>query len=70
VSLKSDAETIMDLASKIVAFEILRPKVQAGTVVLFDNGDATVTLSAAQKTSLLAIEDSWKATIKSISAAW
>jgi hypothetical protein len=70
VSLKSDAEAIMDLAAKIVSFEILRPQVQAGTAVLFDNGDAVVTLTAAQKQSLLAIEESWKASIKSISGAW
>jgi hypothetical protein len=70
VSLKTDAETIRDLAQRIVAFEILRPNVQAGTVILFENPDAVVTLSAAQKTALLAVEDGWKATIKSISAAW
>lgn len=71
MSLQTDAETIRDLANKIVQFEILRPIVQAGgPVTLFDNPDATVVLTGAQKQALLAVEDAWKTTIKSISAAW
>lgn len=71
MSLQTDAETIRDLANKIVQFEILRPIVQAGgQVTLFDNPDALVTLTAAQKQALLAVEDTWKSTIKSISAGW
>lgn len=70
MSLKTYAETIMDLAGKIATFEILRAQVQAGTVTLFDNSDATITLTAAQKQALLAQEDGWKTTIKTISAAW
>lgn len=70
MSLQTDAETIRDLANKIVGFEILRPLVQAGTVDLFDNPDASLTLSGVQKQALLAKEDGWKASIKTISAAW
>lgn len=71
MSLQSDAETIRDLADKIVRLEILRPIVQAGDpVVLYDNPDATIVLSAAQKQALLALENAWKQSIKTIAAAW
>ena len=53
-----------------MSFEILRPLVQAGTVTLFDNEDADITLTSAQKQALLAKENAWKDEIKSISAAW
>jgi len=70
VSLLTDAQTIRDLAAKIVQYEILRPQVVAGNVNLFNNEDANISLTAGQKSALLAQEDGWKATIKTISAAW
>lgn len=71
MSLQTDAETVRDLAHKIVQFEILRPIVQTGgPVTLFDNPDAQVTLTASQKQALLAVEDAWKTTVKSITAGW
>ena len=73
MSLKSDAETVMDLAHKIVSFEILKAKFVAnGGVVLADpdNPDSAVTLTAAQKSALLALEAGWQNQIKTISAAW
>ena len=73
MSVKSDAETIMDLCQKIVSFEILKARFLAnGGVVLADpdNPDSSVTLTAQQKTNLLALEAGWQNTIKTISGAW
>lgn len=73
MSLKSDAETVADLAHKIVTFEILRQKLQANGGIIFANGDdpeTAVTLTAGQKQTLLALESGWQTTIKNIAAAW
>ena len=73
MSLKTDAETIMDLAQKIVSFEILKAKFVANGGVIFadpENPDSAVTLTAAQKSALLALEAGWQTQIKTISAAW
>ena len=73
MSIKSDAETIMDLAQKIVSFEILKAKFQANGGVIFadpDNPDSAVTLTAGQKQTLLAQEAGWQTQIKTISGTW
>lgn len=73
MSLKSDAETIQDLAGKIANFEILRAKLVAsgGSVQIVDGDpDTSVPLSAAQRQALLAVEDGWKQTIKTLAAGW
>lgn len=73
MSVKTDAETIQDLAGKIVGFEILKLQFVAnGGKIEAIPGDpeSAVTLTAAQKQTLLAVEDGWKATIKNLSAAW
>lgn len=63
----------MDLAQKIVSFEILKAKFQANGGVIFadpDNPDSAVTLTSAQKQQLLALESGWQTQIKAITAAW
>lgn len=73
MSLRTDAETIRELANEIIKFEIKRAELQAnGGVILAIEGDPNsgVTLTAAQKTALLAVEAGWQSTIKTISAGW
>lgn len=74
MSLQTDAETIADLCSKIIRFEILRTELQqaGGSAINLVPGlpEATITLNAQQKQTLLAQEDAWKASVKQISAAW
>lgn len=69
---KSDAETIMDRAQKIVSFEILKAKfVSNGGVILADpdNPDSAVTLTGSQKTALLALEAGWWTEIKALASS-
>lgn len=71
MSAKSDAETIMDRAQKIVSFEILKAKFLANGGVIFadpDNPDSGITLTAGQKQTLLAQEDGWWTEIKALAA--
>lgn len=73
MSVKSDAETIMDLAQKIVSFEILKAKFVANGGVIYaveGDPDSAVTLTAGQKSALLALEAGWQTQIKNLSAAW
>ena len=73
MSLKTDAETIRDLATKIIDFEILRAAfIASGGVVQLEPGnpDTAVALTVAQRQTLLAAEAGWQTTIKTISAAW
>lgn len=72
LSLQTDAETVRDLASKIVQAEIEKAKIVASGGVIFigDNPDLPVTLTAGQKTTALAVEAGWQSQIKAISAAW
>lgn len=69
---KSDAETIMDRAQKIVSFEILKAKFVSNGGVIFadpDNPDSAVTLTTAQRQNLLALEAGWWSEIKALSAS-
>ena len=73
MSLQTDAETIRELANKIIQFEIQRAAFQAngGKVRVIDGIDESdVTLTAQQRQTLLAVEATWQNTIKTISAAW
>ena len=72
MSLQTDAETVRDLADKIVAFEVAKARLIAdGNVVHpYDIPDLSITLTAAQKQSAVAVEDIWKQSIKTITAAW
>lgn len=72
MSLQTDAETVRDLANKIVQAEIEKAKIVASGGVIFigDNPDLPVTLTAGQKADALAVEVGWKATVKAITAAW
>ena len=68
---KSDAETIMDRAQKIVSFEILKARFLANGGVIFadpDNPDTGVTLTAGQKQALLAQEAGWWTEIKTLAS--
>lgn len=73
MSLRTDAETIRELANEIIKFEIKRAELQANGGVIFaieQDPNSAITLTAAQKTALLAVEAGWQNTIKTISAAW
>lgn len=73
MSVKTDAETIQDLAGKIVGFEILKLQFVAnGGKIEAIHGDpeSAVTLTPAQRQAILAVEDGWKQTVKNLSAAW
>ena len=63
----------MDLCGKIIQFEILRTRLTqgGGAIQLIEgNPDTTVPLTAQQKQSLLAVESTWQASIKAITATW
>lgn len=61
----------MDRCQKIVSFEILKARFLANGGVIFadpENPDSAVTLTAAQKQNLLALEDGWWTEIKALAA--
>ena len=73
MSVKSDAETIMELCSKIVEFEILKVAFVANGGVIQaipGNTDTNVTLTAQQKQAVLAVEAGWQTQVKAITTTW
>lgn len=72
MALKQEAEQLRELAVNIIEAEMLRAKIQASGGTIEVNGDPrfTVPLSQAQRTALLAIEDTWKQDAKAITALW
>lgn len=72
MSLQTDAETLRDLAQKIVDFEVAKAQLgrDNSVVILYDNPNLTVTLTNAQKQAALAQEATWQASAKAITAPW
>lgn len=75
MTLQQEAETLRDLADKIVKAEIRKAEIQAaGGVIYLDkeegSQDLPVTLTVAQRQAALAVIAGWQADAKAITAGW